>query len=230
MTNPGGGGSEDGWVRSTPEGPGQPDRGAPIGGTPAPGAPGAPGAPPQPEAGEVGPAHDWPRTAFILLLALYGAVLIKHYGTYGFMDNVDLPIHEAGHIFFSPFGEFIQFLGGTLMQLLVPSVFFAYFLIQGNRYAATVILWWIAQNLWNISVYIRDTRTQLLPLVGGGEHDWAYLLGRLGVTQYDQQIAGTVRFAGILIFLASILLGLHYAGWRLTAAPAADERTPGERP
>ncbi|MEJ2679687.1 MAG: ATP-binding cassette domain-containing protein, partial [Gemmatimonadota bacterium] len=122
---------------------------------------------------------NWPRTAFTVLLALYGAVLIHHYGTYGFMDSVDLPIHEAGHIIFSPFGEFIQFLGGTIMQVLVPAVFLGYFVVQSNRYAATVMMWWIAQNFWNISVYMRDARTQLLPLVGGGEHDWAYL-GRDG--------------------------------------------------
>jgi hypothetical protein len=173
--------------------------------------------PPDREAA-AGAQVDWPRTLFTLLLALYGAVLIRHYGTYGFMDNVDLPIHEAGHVFFRPFGDFVQFLGGTLMQLIVPGVFLAYFVIQTNRYAATVMMWWIAQNLWNISVYIRDTRSQLLHLVGGGEHDWAYLLGRLGVTRYDQQIAGTVRVIGILIFLAAIVLGFYYAGWLRTSA------------
>ncbi len=191
------------------------------------GAGGDDGSPDQEEA-EGAQAIDWPRTVFTLLLAAYGAVLIRHYGTYGFMDNVDLPIHEAGHILFSPFGEFLQFLGGTLMQLLVPAVFLGYFLLQTNRYAATVMMWWVAQNLWNISVYIRDARGQLLPLVGGGEHDWAYLLGRLGLLRFDEQIASAVSFAGILVFAAAIVLGLRYAGWRLatprSAAPSAGGR------
>jgi hypothetical protein len=217
-------GDEDGWVRHAPG-----DAATPGGGDDA--SRGKGGASrlvtPDPEPAS-GTQINWPRTVFILLLALYGAVLIRHYGTYGFMDSVDLPIHEAGHIIFSPFGEFIQFLGGTLMQLIVPAVFLGYFLVQTNRYAATVMMWWIAQNLWNISVYMRDARTQLLPLVGGGEHDWAYLFGRLGVLRHDQQIAGVVRFAGILLFAAAIVLGLHYAGWRLIAANG-EERSAGRR-
>lgn len=31
-----------------------------------------------------------------------------------FMHLVNLPFHEAGHVIFSPFGRFIQVLGGTL--------------------------------------------------------------------------------------------------------------------
>lgn len=165
---------------------------------------------------------DVPRTVVTLLLAAYGVVLIRRFGTYGFMDSVDLPIHEAGHIFFAPLGEFMGFLGGTLMQLIVPSAFVAYFLVQRNRWAASVVLWWVAQNLWNIAVYARDTRAQLLPLVGGGEHDWLYLLTRFGITRYDQQIAGAIRGVGTLVFLASILMGLYYAGWR---PPGGAKRT-----
>ena len=63
---------------------------------------------------------------------------------------------------FSPFGEFMQFLGGTLFQLIMPAAFVGYFL-RRDRHAASVALWWIAQNLWNISVYIRDARAQELP-------------------------------------------------------------------
>lgn len=175
-------------------------------------------------AGDTGPASataraatgvDVPRTIFTLLLAVYGVVLIRRFGTYGFMDSVDLPIHEAGHIFFAPLGEFMGFLGGTLMQLIIPGAFVVYFLVQRNRWAASVVLWWVAQNLWNIAVYARDTRAQLLPLVGSGEHDWLYLLTHFGITRYDQQIAGAIRGAGVLVFLASVLMGLYYAGWRL---------------
>jgi hypothetical protein len=43
---------------------------------------------------------------------------------------------------------------------------------QGDRHGATVPLWWLGQNCWNISVYIKDPRAQELPLVGGGEHDY----------------------------------------------------------
>lgn len=101
-------------------------------------------------------------------------------------------------------------LGGTLMQLLMPALFVWYFTRQGDRHAATVALWWVAQNLWNISVYVRDARAQELPLVGGGEHDWNYLLGALGLLDQDQLIGGLVRFAGVLLYLWACLRGWSY--------------------
>ena len=37
-----------------------------------------------------------------------------------FMHNIVLPIHEAGHVFFMPFGEFLTILGGSLFQVALP--------------------------------------------------------------------------------------------------------------
>ncbi|HVX41364.1 MAG TPA: hypothetical protein VHB25_17500 [Gemmatimonadaceae bacterium] len=158
--------------------------------------------------------------AFItILLAIYGFRLLLHPEAGSFIDAVDLPIHETGHLVFSLFGEFIQFAGGTLFQLIMPSVFVGYFLKQRDRHAASVALWWVGQNCWNISVYVRDARAQELPLVGGGEHDWNYLLGHLGQLQHDQAIGHAVWMIGVLIYLVAIAGGL----WVLTdaASPAA---------
>ncbi len=92
-------------------------------------------------------------------------------GNFGLLDALDLAIHEGGHVFFGIFGEFMGFLGGTLFQLLVPLTFLLYFLQRHDRFAAAVVLWWIGQNLWNISVYVKDARSMELPLVGGGYHN-----------------------------------------------------------
>ena len=72
-------------------------------------------------------------------------------------------------------------------------------------------LWWVAQNLWNVAVYVQDARAEELPLVGGGEHDWNYLLGRLGLLQQDQLIGGGVRMVGILLYAWSGIMGWTYA-------------------
>ena len=146
------------------------------------------------------------------MLAVYGAWLAFHPGHFGWIDSLDLAIHEAGHPLFGIFGEFIGFAGGTLMQLLVPAVFFGYFWRHDDRHAATVMAWWIAHNLWNIARYIADARAEELPLVGGGEHDWAYLLGELGLLRQDLAIAHAVHFAGVLVLLWSCLAGWMYAG------------------
>jgi hypothetical protein len=144
-------------------------------------------------------------------LGVYGLYYLLVPGHFGLIDNVDLAIHETGHLVFGPFGEFIGTLGGTLLQLIFPLVFAGYFLRRGDRHAATVAAWWVAQNCWNISVYVQDARAQELPLVGGGEHDWAYLLAELDLLRYDHTIGQLVRVAGMLIFAYATLRGLTYA-------------------
>lgn len=163
------------------------------------------------------------RLVFLAFLAAYGAWCIAHPEAGWLLNAVDLAIHETGHLAFGFFGEFTMFLGGTLLQLLLPSAFVIHFLRRSDRYAAGVALWWVAQNFWNVSVYVADARSQLLPLVGGGEHDWAYLLGCLGLLAHDQAVARTVHFTGIIIFGAALwlmLLGTR-GGMRGTEAEAA---------
>ena len=147
------------------------------------------------------------RVGLTLILAIYGFTILRNPGMGSFIDNVDLPIHETGHLVFSPFGEFMQFLGGTLFQIIVPCVFVGYFWRRRDRFAASMVLWWVGQNFWNISVYVRDARNQDLDLVGGGEHDWAYLLGELGLLKQDQRIAQAVWMIGVVIYIAAIVGG-----------------------
>jgi hypothetical protein len=107
--------------------------------------------------------------------------------------------------------------------VIVPCVFVGYFLKRKDRHAASVALWWVAQNFWNISVYVKDARAEELPLVGGGEHDWAYLLGRLGWLPYDQIIGRRVWVLGVLIYLVAIAGGLM----TLASGPVANDE-PGD--
>jgi hypothetical protein len=159
------------------------------------------------------------RIGLTIFLAIYGFVLLRNPGAGSLMDSVDLPIHETGHLVFSPFGEFMQFLGGTLFQLIMPAVFVAYFLKRDDKHAASVALWWVAQSCWNISVYVKDARSQDLDLVGGGEHDWAYLLGHMGWLAQDQHIGRFVWLVGVLVYVAAIVGG--YVA--LNAAPTPEK-------
>ena len=154
------------------------------------------------------------RLALTLMLAVYGFQLLRHPEAGSLIDNIDLPIHETGHLVFGPFGDFMQFAGGTLFQLIMPAAFVVYFARRRDRHSASVALWWVAQNFWNISVYVRDARAQELPLVGGGEHDWAYLLGHLGRLKQDQSIGHGVWMVGVVVYLIAIAAGL----WSLTLA------------
>jgi hypothetical protein len=167
------------------------------------------------------------RLVLTVVLALYGWILLRTPGTYRWIDSLDLAIHEAGHLVFGFGGDTLALLGGSLLQLLVPIAFVVALWRQGDRHGATVPLWWLGQNCWNIAVYIRDARAQELPLVGGGEHDWAILLGEAGLLPRDQTLGGAVFLIGVLIYLVAV-----GAGWYLLAAgqaPSAEEAGPAPR-
>jgi hypothetical protein len=167
------------------------------------------------------------RLVLTIALVVYGIPSLLRPEEGRLLDSVDLAIHETGHLVFAPFGEFVGFLGGTLFQLIVPAVFVGYFWRRGDRHAASVPLWWVAQNCWNISVYARDARAEELPLVGGGEHDWAYLLGRMGWLAHDQGIGKAIHAAGSLIYLLAIVLGLLAVMRGLALAEATDASRSG---
>jgi hypothetical protein len=141
------------------------------------------------------------------VLAVYGWICLRTPGAYRWLDSLDLAIHETGHLLFGAGGEFLMLLGGTLFQLLVPAAFMVALWRQGDRHGATVPLWWMGQNCWNISVYVKDARAQELPLVGGGEHDWALMLGELDLLHRDQAIGGAVYLAGVILYGIAIVWG-----------------------
>ena len=128
-----------------------------------------------------------------------------------FLSGVNLFTHEAGHLLFGFFGiELIGFLGGTLMQLIMPLAFFVSFLRRSQPRSADVCLFWIGQNLLDIGRYIADARAQLLPPLTEGEHDWAYMLGRLGLLETDRFLGGIVDLLGCaLIVLCAYGLAVH---------------------
>jgi len=163
------------------------------------------------------------RRVLTLLLLVYGLYDLAHLGRGSLLDGVDLAIHETGHLVFAPFGEFVGVAGGTLFQLIMPLVFVGYFWRRSDRHAASVALWWVGQNCGHIAYYLADARAQELPLVGGGEHDWNYLLGRTGLLAHDQGIAHGVVALGVLLVLASATLGLVSAGRRVEADAVAVE-------
>ncbi len=148
------------------------------------------------------------KAGFTVLMAVYGIVCARQ-STPGLLDNVDLVAHEAGHLFFRWFGEFLMVLGGTIGQLFVPAAFAVYFFLRREFFSSSVTLFWTGQNLFNISVYVKDAQAMELPLVsaGGGEdtiHDWNYLLSHLGLLRWDRQIGGLVYALGLLIIIASV--------------------------
>jgi len=139
-----------------------------------------------------------------------------------FLHLINLPFHEAGHIFFIPFGDFMHSLGGTLGQFMIPLICMGAFIFyRFDNFAAAVCLWWTGENFLDIAPYVNDARAGVLPLIGGntgqsspyGFHDWEYLLTETGLLGYDQQIAMACAFVGTLV-MASALLWAGMLVWR----------------
>jgi hypothetical protein len=148
-----------------------------------------------------------------IFMAWYSFQKLQDPSRWMFLDNVNLIFHEAGHPIFSFFGEFMMFLGGSLMQLLVPIVFTIYFWRSGQRFAAMVTTFWLATSLVNLEVYIADARAMELPLLGGDNstHDWNWLLSDLGWLRFDKAIAGFVYALGLISAVISVGGGLYFA-------------------
>lgn len=144
------------------------------------------------------PLRLWGGSLALLPLCCYFALTR---GTYTLFDTAALVIHEAGHVFFSPFGRFIGIAGGTLMQVLLPGLLAWHFWRHRYRFGVQVSLLWLGHNLINISVYAADARARQLPLLGGNvhHHDWWNLLRMTNLLPYDQAI-------GLLFFSAALLV------------------------
>ena len=149
----------------------------------------------------------WIPSIIILPLAI---IWIVNRGEYGLLDNIDLVIHEAGHFFFSFFGKFIYTLGGTLMQIILPSIITLFFFRNNYRTGVQFGLLWLGQNFINISIYAADARARKIPLLGGNKvyHDWHYILGELGILEYDQIVGYTFVGIAIIIFAVAVLMPL----------------------
>ena len=148
------------------------------------------------------------------------------------LSDIDLAIHEFGHMLFMPFG--IQFLGSTMMilggsltQVAFPLVFFGYFMRKqgdGRRrdlFAAMVCLWWSGINLLSVAIYCADSRAGQLMLLDGSTgqesdgHDWNNLLTRWGLLQHDTAIARWMRAIAWLMCAVS----LAFAFWTALQSP-----------
>lgn len=126
------------------------------------------------------------------------------------LDSANLAFHEAGHPLFGILSRRLGVYGGTLMQLLIPAAAVVSFWRQGHALAFGLMLVWFNQNLFNIARYMGDARAQILPLVGGGDHDWTEILTRWGVLHLDGTLSGTLRFFAWV----GILAAWGWLAWR----------------
>jgi hypothetical protein len=168
----------------------------------------------------VSPATFFGHAAVYVLLFLWGwRFLLLDYRdgeiNASFMHNINLVFHEAGHVLFRPFGDFMTVLGGSLGQLLVPLVVAAAFLLKNrDPFGASVGVWWLGVSFKDLAPYIYDASRLVMPLLGGvtgadvpGYHDWNNILVRLDLLWADHIIAKWSDHAGATLIAAFMLWG-----------------------
>jgi len=140
----------------------------------------------------------------------YSAILNE-----SFMHLINLVFHEAGHVIFALFGDFMRIIGGSLLQLIVPLVIlFSLLLKNKDAFGASIALWWFAQSLMDLVSYINDAKSQEMWLLGGvqgkdmpGIHDWNNILAQLNLLDSAYSIAGFVSWFAIFVMLLAFIWG-----------------------
>lgn len=167
------------------------------------------------------------RVALFSWIACYGAFLV--YAAFNksgflFLDQVNLIVHEAGHLLFGWLGRAPGLWGGTLFELMVPALLAGYFVVQLELTGFAFCCFVFFENFLYIATYMADARVQQLPLVtvgdpGLGGHDWFAIFSSLGLLQHDVAIARLVRMLGWIGMLATVA----YL-WVAATASRADNR------
>lgn len=160
---------------------------------------------------------NYPKLIFAVLLSIYFLWIAYDPMLGSFLDLVDLPIHETGHLLFRLFGEFMGIAGGSLFQVIFPAVFVGYFVWREQYYSAAIVLFWVGQSILNVWVYAADAVVMQLVLTSGftgsegSFHDWNYLLTQMGLLGSTKVVAGIIRSVGTLVIIASGVFSIYYS-------------------
>ncbi len=158
-----------------------------------------------------------PKLIFASLLSVYFLWIAKDSMQGSFLDMVDLPIHETGHLIFRILGEFMGIAGGSLFQVIFPAVFVGYFVWQRSYYSAAIVLLWVGQSILNVWVYAADAVVMQLVLTSGftgtegSFHDWNYMLDHFGMLGSTKTVAGIIRFIGTSTIIIASVLSIYFS-------------------
>jgi hypothetical protein len=166
------------------------------------------------------PVVFWGRVALFAVFFVWGWYFIwLDFRTndigHSFLHRVNLVFHEAGHVVFMPFGNFLMVLGGTMGQLIMPLVVMTALVVKNrDNFGGSIGLWWFGQSLMDCAPYINDARDLRLMLLGGGTgedrpgtHDWENILLDLSLIQHERKIAWMADAFGSLIVIVALIWG-----------------------
>lgn len=160
---------------------------------------------------------NYPKLIFAAIASIYFLWIAYDPMQGSFLDIVDLPIHETGHLLFRILGEFMGIAGGSLFQILVPIAFVSSFIWRGHYYSAAIVLFWVGQSVLNVWVYASDAVVMQLVLLGGltgsegSFHDWNYILTETGLIGSTKTVAKIIRFAGTFTIIVAGIAAVYFS-------------------
>ena len=142
---------------------------------------------------EVSKVNWYGRIVLLVLFSLYTVKIFREtnifYGDLGggFLAKVLLPWHEAGHVFFRPFGNFMTSLGGTIMQHMFPVVLGVALLYKRrDSFGAALAFWLLGYSMIYTGWYMHDAGDPQAMMVSGKSsaeddgHDFVNVFSDMG--------------------------------------------------
>ena len=134
----------------------------------------------------------------------------SNYAGESVLHLVNLVFHEAGHVLFAVFGQFMTVLGGSIAQVMVPLCCAVALFRARDVFGALVTTWWAGESLVDVAPYVNDARALRLVLLGGRTgaevegHDWEFILQSLGWLHLDHTIAKGLHAAGLMVMIGAL--------------------------
>lgn len=145
------------------------------------------------------------------VLLIPAAIYFLAERSFTLIDYFHLVVHEAGHYLLGFFGELMMFLGGTLMQIIVPVLLLIFFYVNYKRVLFQITMFLLGHSFINISIYAADANEMKLELFGppGVQHDWNWILTYFGALDYSSEIAGFFTILAGAAFLLTVTVPLY---------------------
>lgn len=158
---------------------------------------------------------------FALGMGLFVALLFHSTPGFVFMiDHANVIFREVGHSIVGFFSPQFQPFGGAVGQLALPLIMLFSFRRSGHSLGFATSAVWLSENLINIGHIVGDPGAKSPPFIGGADHDWIVVFGRLGLLQYDNHIVFVLTTAAwIGMSLACLFLVWRVCQGRRRTAP-----------
>jgi hypothetical protein len=125
--------------------------------------------------------------------------------------TINLVFHEAGHTFFVWAGDLIYAGAGSFFQILVPVVIALYFLNRNELFETSVVTTWVAANIYEVGIYMKDSKERVLPLLGDNpdSHDWYTVFSQLDILSSATNIGNMFISGAFIVLIFAVALGIY---------------------